>query len=156
MTSTVTSRWSPIRRSVALVVATCLCTESAFAMVLADAGRARATIVIGAEAREREKLAARELARYLGLMSGATFNVTTTTGDGPTIFVGTMPQTEPIVEALRQHAQEPNFRLVDDRLVPLRHTPPIRLYVEARDGKEPAAGMLQIPSRRTKGPMAQL
>lgn len=102
MTSTVTSRWSPIRRSVALVVATCLCTESAFAMVLADAGRARATIVIGAEAREREKLAARELARYLGLMSGATFNVTTTTGDGPTIFVGTMPQTEPIVEALRQ------------------------------------------------------
>ena len=93
--------------------------STAQAMTLAEDGRALATIVIAEKAREREKLAARELAHFLGQMSGAEFRVTTQVGDGPTIFVGAMPQTEPILEELRrQKARADSFviRCHDDRL----------------------------------------
>ena len=85
-----------------MTLAAVLPASPAWAMVLAEDGQARATIVIAENAREREKLAAQDLARCLGQMSGAAFKVTTRIGDGPTIFVGTMPKTEPIIDQLRQ------------------------------------------------------
>ena len=87
------------------VCVACLATPAvggeAEAMVLAEHGAAKARIVVGQQARPNEKLAARELAHYLGKISGATFEITTDAGDGPAIFVGQTPQTMPVVQKLR-------------------------------------------------------
>jgi len=48
--------------------------------VLAEAGRAKQTIVVGPETSETTQLAAQELADYLGCISGATFEVTRGSG----------------------------------------------------------------------------
>lgn len=57
-----------------LLISICLST-SLYAVVLAERGKARATIVVGADAVDSEKFAANELADYLKQITGADFTV---------------------------------------------------------------------------------
>jgi len=57
-------------------------------LVIADAGKTAATIVVSPQAGEWEKRAAADLARCIELMSGAKAPVANAPGGGPVIFVG--------------------------------------------------------------------
>ncbi len=86
------------------VLAAMLCLAvglPAGAMVVAERGQSRAVIVVGADARPREMLAAEDLAHYLGAMTGATFEIRHQPADGPCIYVGHSGATTPILQDLR-------------------------------------------------------
>ncbi|MCP4450905.1 MAG: hypothetical protein GY809_05545, partial [Planctomycetes bacterium] len=59
------------------------------AMTIVEQGRARAVIVVGAEASESEQHAAHELSRFLGQITGATLDITAAPEQGvPRLLVG--------------------------------------------------------------------
>lgn len=69
------------------------------AMTLAKAGKAAATVVVAADATVAEQTAAREVADYLGRMTGATFPVVT---EGAAVSRGTRILVGPTQSAARQ------------------------------------------------------
>lgn len=104
---------------------------AAGAMVVAERGQARAVIVVAADARPREMLAAQDLAHYLGAMTGATFEIRSEARDGPCIFVGQSDATTPILQELRdRNAPADSFiiRCEGDRLYLVGSDVDVRAY----------------------------
>ena len=58
------------------LVLTSLALAPAQAITIAEQGRAKAVIVVAAEASESERYAARELSHFLGQITGATLDIT--------------------------------------------------------------------------------